>query len=148
MIERRAESGEGMGVGAGTGRTLVLCSTDSCTMGFICNSRSVSMTAVAQEFDGTGCNKMRVSSLFSAGIGVLPAVAKCCQVERLFFSAGFEVTLEAEDTGRIKGASCLNLQSSDPRAPGTQKRAPRGTARTATVLDCVSAGWQPWPQST
>jgi hypothetical protein len=93
-----------MGVGAGTGRTLVLCSTDSCTMGFICNSRSVSMTAVAQEFDGTGCNKMRVSSLFSAGIGVLLAVAKCCQVERLFFSAaGFEGTLEDRGPRSDKG---------------------------------------------
>jgi hypothetical protein len=82
VIERRAESGEGMGVGAGTGRTLVLCSTDSCTMGFICNSRSVSMTAVAQEVDGTGCNKMRASSLFlcwywcaAGGCKVLPGRA-------------------------------------------------------------------------
>lgn len=31
---------------AATGRTLVLCSTDSCTMGLICSSRSVSIMAV------------------------------------------------------------------------------------------------------
>jgi hypothetical protein len=80
--------------------------------------------------DATRCALPRYSS---AGTGVLPAVAKCCQVERLFFSAaGFEVTLEAEDTGRIKGASCLNLQSSDPRAPGTQKRAPQATGHRTT----------------
>ena len=84
-----------MGVGAGTGRTLVLCSTDSCTMGFICNSRSVSMTAVAQEVEGRDATRCALPPYSSAGTGVLPAVAKCCQVERLFFSAaGFEVTLE------------------------------------------------------
>jgi hypothetical protein len=33
------------GEGVGTGRTFVLCSTDSFTMGLICSSRSVSMVA-------------------------------------------------------------------------------------------------------
>lgn len=42
------------GSDAGTGRTFVLCSTDSCTMGLICSSRSVSMTAAVQEVEGTG----------------------------------------------------------------------------------------------
>jgi hypothetical protein len=39
------------GVAGGTGRTFVLCSTDSCTMGLICSSRSVSMTAVCREVE-------------------------------------------------------------------------------------------------
>jgi hypothetical protein len=42
------------GSNAGTGRTFVLCSTDSCTMGLICSSRSVSMTAGVQEVEGAG----------------------------------------------------------------------------------------------
>jgi len=42
------------GSNAGTGRTFVLCSTDSCTMGLICSSRSVSMMAGVQEVEGAG----------------------------------------------------------------------------------------------
>ncbi len=37
------------GNNAATGRTLVLCRTDSCTMGLICSSRSLSIMAVISD---------------------------------------------------------------------------------------------------
>lgn len=85
---------------AGTGRTLVLCSTDSCTMGLICSSRSVSMTAVVQEVVGTRGDMARPSfppypsASASPGAGAGAGVLRLESGARsgVLSASGFQVT--------------------------------------------------------
>jgi hypothetical protein len=51
------------GVGVGTGRTFVLCRTDSFTIGLICSSRSVSMVGERQAGELSSCDTKYVGDI-------------------------------------------------------------------------------------
>jgi hypothetical protein len=82
----------------------------------------------------------------SAGTGVLPAVAKCCQVERLFFSAaGFEVTLEDRghrtDQGRFLPEPAVK-RSARARHPEASPSSHRPPHRRRLQYRCLTASLQ------